>query len=877
MNTAQFRQSFLDFFKTKGHAIVPSDSLLPRSPNLLFTNAGMNQFVPYFLGEITPKDRRIVNTQKCIRAGGKHNDLDDVGLDTYHQTFFEMLGNWSIGDYFKRDAIHWAWELLTRVWKFPKNRLYATVYKPADGDPAEFDQEAYAIWQELFEKDGLDPAVHICTGGKKDNFWMMGDTGPCGPCSEVHIDLTPNGDTAGKLVNMGSPLCMEIWNLVFIQFNADGKGGFVPLKEQHVDTGMGLERVAGIYATTNGFKDFSKIPSNYNSDVFAPVFAKITALSGQQYGSLVPNDRDHMSVEEQSDCAFRIIADHIRTLSFAIADGILPGNEGRNYVLRRILRRGLLYGKRLHLPEGFFASLVEPLVSSMGGFFQELRQHQTTITKVIATEEAAFERTLGRGLQLFEKIVTESKGCIDGAAMFTLYDTYGFPVDLTTILAKERDLTVDNAGFEAEMEKQRERARAAHKKTAIQVRGEGNVQRTEFVGYERLEVEAQILEYVKVEQGAYLVLDKTPFYAEMGGQVGDCGILKLGDTYVRVQDTTVDADGRVLHKIDDNLSEDVVGQKVLAEVDVERRQAIQRHHTATHLLHYALRKVLGTHVQQKGSLVSDTYLRFDFAHFAALTRDEVHQVECLTNALVLRNYIVTKTETSFENKPSECLAFFGEKYGDKVRVVDVGGVSKELCGGTHVAATGEIGLIKILQESAIAAGTRRITAIAGECALQRMQAHEELLRDVSEKLKCTVDELPDRADALVEHQKNLEKQLKAHAQQALAMLAKNLAQSQQCVSGVATVRVYVEVADTDALKSLSAQVSHAIDGVAVLVARIEDNWSFVANCTTKAIAAGQKAGAIVKTLAQRLNGRGGGRDDFAMGGAPYQGKVKIFD
>lgn len=463
MNAAEIRQSFLDFFADKKHTIVPSVPLLPTAPNLLFTNAGMNPFVPYFLGEQTSPEKRVANTQKCIRAGGKHNDLEDVGFDTYHHTFFEMLGNWSFGDYFKKEAIEWAWELLTDIWQFPKERLYATVYKPDDNEPAIFDQEAWDFWANIFQAEGLDPHKHICYGNKKDNFWMMGETGPCGPCSEIHIDLTPNGDSKGTLVNVDSPFCMEIWNLVFIQYNATDTGDFLPLSAQYVDTGMGLERIAGIMATTKHFHDFSSLPSNYNSDLFTSLFDALKKDSGHHYKGIIAQNRNQLSENECKDSAFRILADHARTIVCSIADGILPGNEGRHYVIRRILRRAVLWANRIGLPQGSFAKLCDPVIEKLSPIFPELIHQRKTIQKVLANEEETFSRTLDRGLQLFDKMTVNSSQCLSGKDAFTLYDTYGFPLDLTQLIAQERNLSVDLEGFDQEMKIQQNRARAAQK------------------------------------------------------------------------------------------------------------------------------------------------------------------------------------------------------------------------------------------------------------------------------------------------------------------------------------------------------------------------------------------------------------------------------
>src|SRR5437899_10906468 len=562
MTSAEIRQSFLDFFKSKGHSIVPSASLLPDSPNLLFTNAGMNQFVPIFLGQRAPdiskwpgaipgraapehgrakagSDTRAADTQKCIRAGGKHNDLEDVGLDTYHHTFFEMLGNWSFGDYFKKEAIEWAWELLVREWHFPADRLYATVYKPGPGEPSEFDQEAYEHWAHLFREADLDPKIHVLSSGKADNFWMMGDTGPCGPCSEVHVDLTSDGDTRGTLVNKDDPGCIEIWNLVFIQFNANPDGSFTPLPQRHVDTGMGFERVTAIIQGTKNLTDFSGMISNYETDIFRPIFDELEELSGKKYGSTIPKEKSAGENEQEKiDVAFRVIADHVRALSFAIADGIIPSNEGRGYVLRRILRRAVRYGRTLGFQEPFFFKLVDVVAKTMGDVFPEIRAQQSKIKEIIRREEEAFNKTLDEGLTMFDRamrfdIEMTKAGVpreISGQIAFKLYDTYGFPLDLTELMARERGLTVDVAGFERLMEQQRERARKAQKKQEISVEeGELKAAPTKFLGYDFLEAEA-VVETVlagKKSDEVNIVVDRTPFYAEMGGQVGDRGLLHV--------------------------------------------------------------------------------------------------------------------------------------------------------------------------------------------------------------------------------------------------------------------------------------------------------------------------------------------------------------
>src|SRR6266550_4261527 len=533
MTGAEVRQSFLDFFREKQHTIVPSSSLMPDAPNLLFTNAGMNQFVPIFLGQQKPpwKPARVADTQKCIRAGGKHNDLEDVGLDTYHHTFFEMLGNWSFGDYFKREAIVWAWELVVERWKFPAQRIYATVYKPAPGEPSEFDQEAYDHWERLFREADLDPAIHIVNGNKTDNFWMMGDTGPCGPCSELHVDLTPDGDTRGTLVNKDDPRCIEIWNLVFIQFNANADGNFGPLPQRHVDTGLGLERTTAIIQGTKNFTEFSGTVSNYETDIFRPIFDELETLSDKEYQSTLPkHGTAGESGQEKIDIAFRVIADHIRALSFAIADGIIPSNEGRGYVLRRILRRAIRYGRALGFHEPFFFKLADVVAKTMGDVFPEIRVKQSRIKETIEREEEAFNKTLDKGIELFEREVARGASTISGAFAFRLYDEQVFPLDHTELMARERGLAVDVAGFERLMEEQRERARKAQKKEKISVEeGELKAAPTEFLGYDYLETES-IVETVLLgtqPKELNIVLDRTPLYAEMGGQVGDRGLLHV--------------------------------------------------------------------------------------------------------------------------------------------------------------------------------------------------------------------------------------------------------------------------------------------------------------------------------------------------------------
>jgi len=878
MNSTEFRQSFLDFFKSKEHAIVSSASLMPSSPNLLFTNAGMNQFVPYFLGERAAPYNRAADTQKCIRAGGKHNDLEDVGFDTYHHTFFEMLGNWSFGDYFKQEAIEWAWELITQVWKFPKERLYATVYRPGEGDPADFDQEAYDFWKAVFEKEGLNPEKHIIFGNKKDNFWMMGDTGPCGPCSELHIDLTPKGDTEGKLVNADSPYCIEIWNLVFIQFNANADGSFQPLKDKHVDTGMGFERVAGIYATSKGFTDFSQPPSNYNCDLFTDIFAEVSKLTGKTYGGTLAESREKLSGQELIDTAFRVLADHIRTVSCAIADGILPDKDGRNYVIRRILRRAVLWANRIDMPKGSLVKLVDPVIAKLGDIFPELKQHETVIKRYVAAEEDAFNRTIDRGLQLFDKIAADTKDTISGEDAFALYDTYGFPLDLTQLVASDRGLKVDLDGFETCMEAQRQKGRDAQKKSEIKLADDSDASATKFVGYELSALdgtEAEVLEVIPTDDGAVVVLNTSPFYAEMGGQVGDTGFLKSGDVDFQVVNTTKDEAGRFLHQLPDASPALKAGDQVVAVVDKDRRLAIQRNHSATHLMHHALREVVGTHIRQAGSYVDPNRLRFDFSHFEAVSPEELREVERKVNRMIQGNAGVKWFEVPFDKKPEQVIAQFGEKYGNVVRVVDIGGYSMELCGGTHSSATGEIGFFKILHESAISAGTRRIEAAVGDASFEYVEDQVETLHQATRTLACTPAELEARLEKLISEKTRLEKELKKFQQKAAAGQAGDLANEAQDRDGLKWLVRKVEAGNPNEMRGLAVQISKEIgEGVVVLAGVFGPKITVLALCTPKAIEAGHQAGAIVKGITSQLGGSGGGKPDFAMGGAKDADKLE---
>jgi alanyl-tRNA synthetase len=946
---------------------------MPGSPGLLFTNAGMNQFVPIFLNEraadvdkwpgaVPGKPTRAADTQKCIRAGGKHNDLEDVGLDTYHHTFFEMLGNWSFGDYFKKEAIEWGWELVAGVWKFPKHRLYATVYSPdkSKGDPSDFDHEAYDFWAAKFSAAGLDPKVHIVRGGKKDNFWMMGETGPCGPCSEIHVDLTPAGDTRGALVNQGDARCIEIWNLVFIQFNANPDGTFAPLPARHVDTGMGFERVTGIMQNTRGFTDFTRVISNYETDIFRPIFDRLEELSGRKYGGTLPTPqtaaRDARQGDQdgrapgaeqiQTDVAFRVIADHIRTLSFSIADGILPGNNDRNYVLRRILRRAVRYGRALGFHEPFFYKLVGVLADNMGGVFPELRKKQSHVQDVIKAEEEAFNKTLDKGIGLFEneyfleaivraaekdgiRFMTGSQeGYLDkdaegktkisrlswthvkfmcgndeiakysvaemqqgawknhlksvpeitGSHAFKLYDTYGFPLDLTELMARERGLSVDTAEFEKLMDEQRARARAAQKKEIVAASNIDTSRPTRFVGFDELRARATVLDAVKVKDKIAVTLDVSPLYAEMGGQVGDSGEISAGGRTWQVVNTQKTGN-TFLHLLADKDAPEP-GATVDLSVNAPRRAAIQRHHTVTHLLHWALHEVVSQDAVQKGSYVGPDKLTFDFSS-AALSPAQVAEVEKLVNERVLENAGVTWTEVPYAEIKGrkEVMQFFGEKYGDVVRVVQIGGraggldgYSMELCGGTHTRASGEIGLFRILGESAVAAGIRRIEAVAGLRAYEKSHGDAALISTLAAKVNSPVLELEKKIESLLAEQKNLEKQIKAAQQKQAAETARALTRNAQVVGAVPSIIENLGAADGDLLQTVADALKGQFKGVVVLGGCAGDAVSLLASVSPE-FTGKLQAGKIIQAIAPLVGGKGGGRPDNARGGGKDVAKL----
>lgn len=921
MTASQIRQSFLDFFEEKKHSIVPSASLMPQSPGLLFTNAGMNQFVPYFLGtEKAPYDPpRAADTQKCIRAGGKHNDLEDVGYDTYHHTMFEMLGNWSFGDYFKKEAIEWAWELVVERWGFPPQRLYATVYMPGQGDPGQFDQEAYDLWAALFEAKGLDPKRQIVNGNVKDNFWMMGETGPCGPCSELHVDLTPEGDTEGKLVNMDSDLCIEIWNLVFIQYNAEADGSFRDLPAKHVDTGMGFERAVSIYQGTDGFKDFSRKPTNYATDIFQPIFRKLEELSAKTYHDIYPDsvdaDKSTLGGDLKEAIAFRVIADHIRTLSFSLADGILLGNTGRNYVLRRILRRAVRYGRTLGFSgdKPFLPELVDTLVEQMHGVFPELKTRQQAIKDNLGREEASFNETLDRGLAKFEEKVAEGGKTLEGAFAFQLYDTFGFPIDLTELLCAERGLGVDMETFERLMEEQREKGRAAQTRELIRAADIATEVSTEFTGFEEDETQATVLEIHQQPEYVLIITDKTPFYVEMGGQLGDKGTLVYdGEEYdVSAVQQLGNARAHVVElgaKID-------IGDSVTLRLEQERRRPIEAHHTATHLLHLALHEVVSEDASQQGSMVSRNRLRFDF-NSEAVSPDRLEQLEEKVNGWISSGDPVSWTEVAHADirDRRDIQQFFGDKYGDIVRVVQVGGeagkldgYSMELCGGTHVRNTRDIGIFKIKSEGAIASGIRRIEAVCGSAAWDWMRAEIEKGDTQRKEFRAKLDkanaalhaagqdpvehaEFPHIMGALLveggdfhqinttfkhfhEHIASLreagiaaEKKLKKVQAGAAAKLADEALV--KLLEGGGNIAELFE-GPADLLQELiNGLKKKQFEGAALLVVNDGERLHLGAYCGEGAQAAGLMAGKLIQELGPIAGGKGGGKPDMARGAAP---------
>jgi alanyl-tRNA synthetase len=872
MDSSTIRRKFLEFFENKGHKIVPSAPLvLKNDPTLLFTNSGMVQFKDYFLGNSVPKSKRIADTQKCLRVSGKHNDLEDVGLDTYHHTMFEMLGNWSFGDYFKKEAIAWAWELLTEVYQLPKERLYVTVFGGDKVDNLPVDEEAKALWRQFV------PDERILHGSKKDNFWEMGEQGPCGPCSEIHIDLRSEEEVKKKpgrdMVNSDHPQVVEIWNLVFIQFNRLASGALESLPDKHVDTGMGFERLCmAIQGKT----------SNYDTDVFRPLMNFIATEAGVTYGASTP--RQGASTEKQ-DIAIRVMADHIRAVSFAIADGQLPSNTGAGYVIRRILRRAVRYGfSYLNFKEPFMYKLVPILAHQLKDVFTELYQQLDYVSRVIHEEEISFLRTLEKGLKRMDAISSDTKDkVITGEVAFELYDTFGFPLDLTSLIARERGFTVDEKVFNEEMQKQKTRSKADAAKETGDWTLVGEDQKTEFVGYEFMESAAQLIKYRTIKQKNkelfQLVLDKTPFYAESGGQVGDTGVIEVNGERIFVIDTK--KENELIVHLTEKLPATLKGVWKV-RVDSSRRRLTMNNHSATHLLHAALRQVLGKHVEQKGSLVNEKILRFDFSHFAAMTDDELKKVEEIVNRKVRENVELNEQRNVPIEKAKSlgAMALFGEKYGDFVRVITFDPkFSVELCGGTHVPFTGNIGLFKIVSESSVAAGVRRIEAVTAEGAEQFVNEGLGLLGELKSVLKNPKDIIAS-AKGLMEEKHALEKKLEVLYQEQANVLKDQLAGKAIKTNGHTVISEKISVPNADTLKNIAYALRNQFDDLVLVLAADVDGKPQVAVMIGEKLVALNKfhAGNLVKDLAKEIDGGGGGQPFFATaGGKNLDGLDKVLE
>ncbi|HHP2752249.1 TPA: alanine--tRNA ligase [Klebsiella quasipneumoniae] len=850
-STAEIRQAFLDFFHSKGHQVVASSSLVPHNdPTLLFTNAGMNQFKDVFLGLDKRNYSRATTAQRCVRAGGKHNDLENVGYTARHHTFFEMLGNFSFGDYFKQDAIKYAWELLTgeNWFALPKEKLWVTVY--------ETDDEAFDIWA---NEVGVPRERIIRIGDNKgapfasDNFWQMGDTGPCGPCTEIFFDHGDHiwGGPPGSPEEDGDRY-IEIWNIVFMQFNRQADGTMEPLPKPSVDTGMGLERIAAVLQHVN---------SNYDIDLFRDLIASVAKVTG---------------ATDLTNKSLRVIADHIRSCAFLIADGVIPSNENRGYVLRRIIRRAIRHGNMLGAKDTFFWKLVAPLIAVMGSAGEELKQQQAQVEQVLKTEEEQFARTLERGLALLDEELSKLKGdTLDGETAFRLYDTYGFPVDLTADVCRERNIKVDEAGFEAAMEEQRRRARessgfGADYNAMIRVDGA-----SEFKGYDHLELNGKVtalfidgkaVDSVSAGQEAVVILDQTPFYAESGGQVGDKGELKGAGFSFAVSDTQKygQAIGHIGKVASGSLK---VGDAVQADVDETRRQRIRLNHSATHLMHAALRQVLGTHVAQKGSLVNDKALRFDFSHFEAMKPEEIRAVEDLVNAQIRRNLAIETNIMDIDAaRASGAMALFGEKYDDRVRVLRMGDFSTELCGGTHAARTGDIGLFRITSESGTAAGVRRIEAVTGEGAMAMLHAQSDQLSDIAQLLKGDSHNLGEKVRAALERTRQLEKELQQLKEQAAAQESANLSSKAEEINGVKLLVSELAGVEPKMLRTMVDDLKNQLGSTVVVLATVADGKVSLIAGVSKDVTDRVKAGELVGMVAQQVGGKGGGRPDMAQAG-----------
>ena len=862
MESNKIREAFLKFFESKGHVVVPSAPMVVKNdPTLMFTNAGMNQFKDMFLGNAPIKAPRVCDSQKCLRVSGKHNDLEEVGHDTYHHTMFEMLGNWSFGDYFKKEAIEWAWELLTEVYKLPKERMYATVFEGSEEDGVPFDQEAYDFWLRFL------PADHIIRGNKKDNFWEMGDTGPCGPCSEIHFDLRDEAEIAlipgREMVNKDHPQVIEIWNNVFMQFNRKANGSLEPLPKNHVDTGMGFERLCMIL---QGKK------SNYDTDVFQPTIKRLADMCGKQYG-----------VDEKCDVAMRVIADHLRAIAFSIADGQLPSNVKAGYVIRRILRRAVRYGYTyLGFNEPFICWLVAGLVEQMGDQFPELRAQQTLIEKVISEEENSFLRTLATGINLLDDVIrrakAEGKSQISGRDAFLLYDTYGFPIDLTDLIAHEQGVEVDLPAFEKELQAQKERSRNAAAVATDDWVEVMAIDQSTFTGYDTLVDEVRIARYRRVTTKGksyyQIVFDHTPFYGNSGGQVGDVGTIEADGERVAITDTQKE-NGLTIH-ITDTLPSNVEAT-FRAEVNAEKRQASANNHTATHLLHAALRKVLGTHVEQKGSMVSPMGLRFDFSHFQKVTNEQLREVEQLVNAAIRANSPLDERRECpiDEAREAGAMMLFGEKYGDKVRMVRFG-ESVELCGGTHTSATGNIGVFKIMSESAISAGVRRIEAVTGVGAEKVLYAAEDTIRQIEEFFHNS--KIVPAIQRLIESNDALNHEVEQMRREQISAMAEKLAKACPETNGMQLIARTFD-RPTEFVKDLAYNLRASMPRLVLVAGSVAGGKATLTIMLgDEIVAAGVNASQVVRTAAKEINGGGGGQPFFATaGGKNPEGMQKAID
>ena len=850
MESNEIRRAFLDFFASKGHVIVPSAPMVVKGdPTLMFTNAGMNQFKDIFLGNAPRKYPRAADTQKCLRVSGKHNDLEEVGHDTYHHTMFEMLGNWSYGDYFKREAIEWAWELLHDVYKLPAERMYATVFEGSEEDGVPFDEEAYGFWKRFLPED------HIIRGNKHDNFWEMGETGPCGPCSEIHFDLRDEAEIAARpgreMVNAGHPQVIEIWNLVFMQFNRKANGSLEELPARNVDTGMGFERLCMIL---QGKK------SNYDTDVFQPTIGRIAALAGKRYGE-----------DEKVDVAMRVIADHLRAIAFSIADGQLPSNVKAGYVIRRILRRAVRYGYTyLGFTEPTICKLVAGLVEQMGGQFPELKAQQALIEKVIEEEEASFLRTLATGINLLDGVIErtrrEGKTLISGKDAFELYDTFGFPIDLTELIAREQGVGVDLEAFEKELQTQKERSRNAAAVDTDDWVELMPLKESVFTGYDTLTDTVHIARYRRVTSKGrtsyQLVFDRTPFYGNSGGQIGDVGYIESANERIAVVATEKE-NGQII-QIVEQLPENPTAE-FRAVVDAEKRQAAANNHTATHLMHEALRKVLGTHVEQKGSMVTPEMLRFDFSHFQKVTPAQLREVERLVNRAVRADYPLEENRNATKEEAAEAgaMMLFGEKYGDRVRMVRFG-TSVELCGGTHTRATGTIGLFKILNESAISAGVRRIEAVTGEQAERILYAAEDTLTSLGEALHNSQVETAVRK--MLESNDALSKEVESMRREQVAQWAEKIAASTPVREGMQLIAMQTD-RRADFIKDLAYNLRSRSPQLVFVVGTVsEGKPSLTVMLGEEITSRGVNAGAVVREAAKLMQGGGGGQAFFATAG-----------